>query len=238
MTRGPGALPRARARPLLFARDAALQAAKAMLVAAGLSLCVLAVAQRMTEVERSRTYHKRYGDEWPFDSPYNYHDPRDIARKEADLLAMTDMHKRYNAWVRFSQELLTPNMTKKGVQVEELPRDVARKLYKFLHDGMERGKVHREKASEKNTSIIACGMSDSGELVYPSLLDMPKWFRHEIAEALQPIHEQWCNCKLKYAAFYGVRVYHDGCTLACHLDRVETHVVSSVIHIADDILEP
>ena len=121
-------------------------------------------------------------------------------------------------------------MTAKGVQVEELPKDIMRKLYDFVHDNMD--KIQNEGDEFEKASAI------TSRAAYPGLLDLPPSLRHEIAEALKPIHERWCNCKLKFNALYGIRVYYEGCVLACHLDRTETHVVSSIMHIAHDLREP
>ena len=44
---------------------------------------------------------------------------------------------RWDSWMRFSQELMTPNMTRHGVQVEEIPRDLSKRLYAFLHDHLK-----------------------------------------------------------------------------------------------------
>eukprot|EP00793_Prasinoderma_coloniale_P001549 PRCOL_00003353-RA len=182
--------------------------------------------------EYARMYHERYGNEWPFDSPYNYWDPRDIARREAEVFAIDKKKDRLDKWMMFVQELMTPNFTHHGVQVEELPTQVKTRLYDFLHDNMDNIKLEPAKKNKK-----MCYPTESGEEVHPGFVQLPKALKDDVAAALKPIHERWCNCKLKYSAFYGIRLYYNGCALRCHVDRIETHVVSSVIHIADDVQE-
>lgn len=256
-------------------------------------LCALALAagraagdpvddgQKMVDAdEHARMYHERYGNEWPFDSPYNYWDPREIARREAEVFAIDKKRDRLDKWMMFVQELMTPNVcacvrpralpcrlccacacvsrgarrpwseltnpwvrrlrgvhylpqfTHHGVQVEELPTQVKTRLYDFLHDNMDNIKLEPAKKNKK-----MCYPTESGEEVHPGFVQLPKALKDDVAAALKPIHERWCNCKLKYSAFYGIRLYYNGCALRCHVDRIETHVVSSVIHIADDVQE-
>jgi len=56
--------------------------------------------------------------------------------------------------------------------------------------------------------------------------------------ALQSIHEEWAGVELVPTAAYGLRVYRAGQTLIPHTDRLATHVISSIVHIAHDTVEP
>ncbi len=60
----------------------------------------------------------------------------------------------------------------------------------------------------------------------------------ELLAELQPIHEDWCGRELVPSAAYGIRVYGNGQTLRPHTDRVETHVISSIVHVAADVDAP
>ncbi|MEY2959068.1 MAG: hypothetical protein RLZZ01_1636 [Actinomycetota bacterium] len=56
--------------------------------------------------------------------------------------------------------------------------------------------------------------------------------------ALQQVHEEWAGCELEPTAVYGLRVYRRGQTLVPHTDILETHVISSIVHIGHDTDEP
>jgi SM-20-related protein len=56
--------------------------------------------------------------------------------------------------------------------------------------------------------------------------------------ALQSVHEEWAGCELVPTAVYGLRVYRRGQTLLPHTDILETHVISSIVHIGHDTDEP
>lgn len=56
--------------------------------------------------------------------------------------------------------------------------------------------------------------------------------------ALQSVHEEWAGVELEPTAVYGLRVYRRGHTLIPHTDRLRTHVISSIAHIAHETDEP
>ena len=180
--------------------------------------------------ERDAKYYRNWGHEWPLDSPYNFRDPRELAQREAELMKEMDPNKRFDNWRVFGQELFIPNMTAKGLQVEEMPRPLYNKLYKFVHDNVDKMKIE-EGVTDPSSAITS-------RAALPAMIWLPKELQKEIIETLQPIHERWCKCKLQFNALYGVRVYFDQTVLAQHLDKKETHIISSVLHIAHDILEP
>jgi prolyl 4-hydroxylase len=53
--------------------------------------------------------------------------------------------------------------------------------------------------------------------------------REMILDQLQPMHEQWANTPLIKSACYGIRSYKKGSFLKSHLDRLETHHISTII---------
>lgn len=56
----------------------------------------------------------------------------------------------------------------------------------------------------------------------------------EVLLALQPLHEEWAGVALTPSVAYGLRVYQNGSSLTMHTDRLETHVVSSILHVDRD----
>ena len=55
---------------------------------------------------------------------------------------------------------------------------------------------------------------------------------HTIIHDLLELHEEWSGMKLRETSAYGVRLYQNGSSLVMHHDRIETHVISSIVHIA------
>jgi hypothetical protein len=55
----------------------------------------------------------------------------------------------------------------------------------------------------------------------------------KIIRELVPLHEEWAGgIKLRPTSAYGVRFYQNGSTMVMHNDKPQTHVISSIIHIA------
>ena len=55
---------------------------------------------------------------------------------------------------------------------------------------------------------------------------------------ISPLIETWAGCPLERSWGYGIRSYGRGSVLHVHRDRVDTHVISCIIHVADCSDEP
>ena len=62
-------------------------------------------------------------------------------------------------------------------------------------------------------------------------------FNARLHVTLQPLHEAWCGRRLVPTACYGMRMYLPGSYLLNHVDRTETHVISSTLCVAQDLAE-
>ena len=51
-------------------------------------------------------------------------------------------------------------------------------------------------------------------------------------EVLHPLAEEWSSMKLLGSSVYGIRRYKTGSWLATHVDRMDTHVISVIINVA------
>jgi prolyl 4-hydroxylase len=57
-------------------------------------------------------------------------------------------------------------------------------------------------------------------------------------EILTPLVEAWAGCPVVKSWGYGIRSYGSGSVLHLHRDRVDTHVISCIIHVDDDSNAP
>ena len=67
---------------------------------------------------------------------------------------------------------------------------------------------------------------------------MSEAFKQLAYEQLTPLMEQWVGQPLERCWGYGVRSYGAGSWLHMHRDRVDTHVVSCIVHVADQSNQP
>lgn len=60
----------------------------------------------------------------------------------------------------------------------------------------------------------------------------------EILDRLRAVHERWAGVPLRPVAAYGMRIYRSGQSVDMHIDRPGTHVISSMLAVAQDVDDP
>ena len=55
---------------------------------------------------------------------------------------------------------------------------------------------------------------------------------------ITPLIEAWAGCPLERSCGYGIRSYGPGSVLHVHRDRLDTHVISCIVHVADQAPHP
>lgn len=71
----------------------------------------------------------------------------------------------------------------------------------------------------------------------PDLLPMGR-FGDDILTHLIPMHQRWAGVELQPVAAYGMRIYREGQRVEMHIDRPATHVISSMMVVAQDVDAP
>lgn len=121
--------------------------------------------------------------------------------------------------------LLVPNFTDTGFKVVATPPAVHRRLNETLRAAREKGD-HKAEHKVDQISGPRADFVSLGRL------------NNEIMRDMLPMHEAWAGVPLRASNAYGLRLYKDTNTLTMHTDRVETHVVSSIVHVDRDVDEP
>lgn len=121
-----------------------------------------------------------------------------------------------------------PNYTATGFAKAQLPSSMLQKIRTFYSK--------HQQSQEKE--IVPGGFisnSDQANTKSSSLVDLSAELRAEIHQTLKLLMEQWCGKELLPTYVYGIRVYHRGAVLKCHQDRLETHIISSIINIDQQV---
>jgi len=137
---------------------------------------------------------------------------------------------RFNHWLSWLQFHCVKNFTVTGFEMVDTPPHIHAKLEKALLDGM----AHSEKYPKEGAVNIIVDHGNEPDLIYPGDLVRET---HNSAEMIQ-LHEDWCGVPLTPTAAFGFRVYRRGNVLKKHVDRVETHIISSIVHIGREVDEP
>jgi prolyl 4-hydroxylase len=74
--------------------------------------------------------------------------------------------------------------------------------------------------------------------VPPALFHDDEDFNLDLLKRLHGLHEEWSGLKLEPSACYGFRVYLPGAYLHNHVDREDTHIVSSALCVDKDVWAP
>jgi hypothetical protein len=74
--------------------------------------------------------------------------------------------------------------------------------------------------------------------VIPVLYYEDREFNRALSQELKPAHETWAGMRLAESACYGFRVYQRGSYLYNHVDRTQTHIISSTLCVDSRLDEP
>ena len=188
------------------------------------SLFLSGINGALIEEERIKEYHLR-GNEWlPKNQDYKpptkgWKELNERRFKQLEYLQESS-DKRYECYQQcVYSALISNNFTEYGWGITRAPQAVNDKLMKRLHDGMEYGNYHLErKVDVLETKLLPFFFTDES-------------MNRDILEELLPLHEAWSGVELVPNNAYGLRVYRNETSLNMHLDKKETHVISSILHV-------
>ena len=144
----------------------------------------------------------------------------------------------YTRWVwhhaerhlrNIKEPLIVPNFTAIGYQQIKIPAD----LYPVIKKYYDENKTFRiiENTRTKADQVIRSHYDNKK----PTLVQLPSSILRQMELTVQPMLEEWCQCKLKFAYIYGIREYYYGNSLHHHLDWLHTHVISAIFQIDQDL---
>ena len=128
----------------------------------------------------------------------------------------------------FKQPVLLPKFTQHGYHKVNIPDDVYARLKEFYDTSRARDGV----TSENGDGLSAVINSD---WVRTGMVQLSDDVRAAVSRALLERMQAWCGCTLQETAFYGIREYYRGNVLRMHVDRVETHVISAILQVDQDL---
>jgi len=146
--------------------------------------------------------------------------------RENDWNNSEDTYKYTNKPKVYTHRSQVPKLTENGFKVVKCPSEtwnIIQEAYSILKD-----KKQEEQFEGKENVIIGGG---SEILSFEHLTSI----RSIIHKQLQPIHEEFAGVPIEPTFIYGIRSYTKGATLINHVDRVETHHVSSIIIVDKDL---
>jgi len=142
-------------------------------------------------------------------------------------MATNKSQDRWDQWMFLAQARMMPKFTENQFDVVKAPKDIHDKLFTRFHKMLPTAQL--ESSAQELSGVIG----ENHALFFPQ-----EELNYEVLHALKPMFEEWAGVELEPTSVYGVRVYRDGSILRDHLDVLETHVISGILHIASDVDEP
>eukprot|EP00468_Gymnochlora_sp_CCMP2014_P006408 CAMPEP_0167750626 /NCGR_PEP_ID=MMETSP0110_2-20121227/6099_1 /TAXON_ID=629695 /ORGANISM="Gymnochlora sp., Strain CCMP2014" /LENGTH=317 /DNA_ID=CAMNT_0007635975 /DNA_START=68 /DNA_END=1021 /DNA_ORIENTATION=- len=178
--------------------------------------------QSMEESIRVKLYRSQFGHEWPpREWPTNDGWDAYTRQKELNISRIENRDTRWFEWMNLVQTMSLPNFTSHGFELVDLPESIWGKL--------------RQKVLSVNLDDVPWEpeIDHEGIAPRPRFLDTSN-LNQEVLQQLQAYHEDWCGFELELSRAYGMRYYLHDSTLVWHLDKLETHVISGILHIASE----
>ncbi len=122
---------------------------------------------------------------------------------------------------------LVPNFTTRGFKKSQMPESIYKEIKSFLDD-------NKSMAEEEQQSLDFL----LNESIHPTvMIELPAELKQKTADALQEIVEEWGGVEIVVTSVYGIRCYHEGTSLRAHRDTTDTHILSAIINLDQDVEE-
>ena len=131
-------------------------------------------------------------------------------------------------WTKEKNELV-PNYTKLGFKKSTLPAPLFKKVNDFYH----RNKAQKQDEHVPGDFIVTSDRKGKSSV----LINLTESLRAEIHDCMKPMLEQWCGKDLLPTYVYGIREYQNKAVLKSHRDRIETHIISVIINVDQEVKE-
>ena len=118
---------------------------------------------------------------------------------------------------------------------------------KYTPVGFKKGKLNAKlfakiktfyKENKKNSKVeIIEGFIHTSQNKQPAsrLINLSENLKKEIHTSLKPMLEDWSNVQLEPTFVYGIRIYGRDAVLKEHRDREQTHIVSAIINVDQEV---
>jgi len=181
---------------------------------------------RVSETERIKNWHNNSKNTWPPTwQPERSQFTIKMNQREDELQMLPGSNERWENYMQYTQSRLLPRFTDVGFEVIDIPHDVFNKLRDHVQHEIDSNWDHipHERLINGVYTPMASKFINMNEI---------NW---DVLRQLQTIHEEWAGgIKLIPTSAYGVRLYQNGSSLMMHYDKPNTHVISSIVHIAHE----
>jgi len=150
-----------------------------------------------------------------------------MEQREREIMELQGQDERWTNWVDFTQQRMLPTFTELGFEVVQIPPHVFERLSREVGAAVAQLSTLCEEQDIKNSIYgpFSPKFSDLGSTA--------AW----VSAELKTLHEEWAGVELEITGAYGVRLYGENASMAMHNDKIGSHVISSIVHIAHEYFD-
>lgn len=174
---------------------------------------------RLVEEERIVEYHKR-NYTFPLQTYVpNHAGWRQLLEKRfTQVSEIENRGQRYEGYMQVMHSAhLVPNFTEYGFGLARCPDALLTDLQTTIREGLPKARL------ERRIEVIDAPQQ-------PLFVQKPELTKRVLHEML-PYAEEWSHTPLTPATAYGFRLYQNQSRLNMHVDKLQTHIVSFILHI-------
>jgi prolyl 4-hydroxylase len=124
-----------------------------------------------------------------------------------------------------------PLYTREGFRKAALAPALAQAISNYYHQQISQ-------SQPEQTDAIGRYIRTNDGRTPAHMIELDDNMRAFIGASLLPELEAWVGRKLRITAVYGIRDYQRGAVLDMHVDRIDTHHVSAIINVAQQVEKP
>ncbi len=143
--------------------------------------------------------------------------------RDEELQLLPGANERWENYMQYTQSRMVPRFTEVGFELISTPPSVQAKLKAVL-----------DKAVKNFDALPNERQIDALYTPIPSKFVYLGGVAGQIHEELKSLHEEWSGLALVPTSAYGLRLNRNGSSLVMHYDKVESHVISSIVHVGHE----
>jgi len=127
------------------------------------------------------------------------------------------------------QPAKVPKFTTVGYDLRKMPSPVWEEVLQFWEQNKE---IQEKEGWDAGNSYVNHWESPT------FMVFLPGHLKTKIFDTVRPILEEWCGQPLIPTSCYGIRVYKNDSYLRSHVDILQTHAISAILQVSQDVDEP
>lgn len=121
-----------------------------------------------------------------------------------------------------------PTFTREGFTKTAIPPALMQQLSAFYA-------AQRPASRPEESDAIGTFIRTEDKRVPSRMIELDTTLRANVSIAMHPLLQAWAATPLKMTAVYGIREYQNGAILDMHIDRMETHIISAILNVAQEV---